>query len=95
MNYDADYIAKLQAELIRVCCRGNKFTLDNGDAIDGATESETIAHLTSSRDYCTGRQTRFPGIGNGWNVESAINAAGFKVITAKNRRNQTCRIVTL
>lgn len=102
-TYQPDYIAKLQEELARVTQRGGAwgtFTVDArachdvGKQILGATETEVISHLTSGRDYVSGRKHRFPGIGNGWNFESAINAAGYRIVYARNYRNQRCRVVT-
>lgn len=95
MSYAPDYLNNLTNELLRATGRGEKFTTLQGEIIEGATESDTIKHLTSGRDYFTGRQYRFPGIGNGWEFESAINAAGFRIVTARNYRNQICRVVTL
>lgn len=107
MTYTADYITKLQDELFLVAGKKgiyNTFTTradgriggdEGGRIIQGATESDVIKHLTSKFDFETGRKTRFPGIGNGWNFESVINAAGFRLVSATNFRNQTCRVVTL
>ena len=95
MSYAPDYLDNLANELLRATSRGEKFTTLQGEIIEGATESDTIKHLTSGRDYYPGRQYRFPGIGSGWEFESAIEAAGFRIIKARNYRNQICRVVTL
>lgn len=97
-NTSAADIAALQNELLRVVGQTsfyNAFTLPNGSTIQGATESDVIKHLTSARDYVSGRQYRFPGIGSGWYFSEAIEAAGFKIVQAKNYRGQTCSVVTL
>ena len=95
MSYAPDYLDNLANELLRATGRGEKFTTLQGETIEGATESDTIKHLTSGRDYYPGRQYRFPGIGNGWEFESAIEAAGFRIVTARNYRNRICRVVTI
>lgn len=98
MNYSATDLSRLADELLRVTTYGGmcgKFETRDGSVIEGSTESDVIKHLTSSRDYAAGRQYRFPGIGNGWVFEGAIEAAGFRIVEAKNRRGQTCRVVTL
>lgn len=95
MEYTAQYLEHLSTELHRVCtspCDSSTF-MAGIHHFRGATESTVIKHLTSGRDYVTGRQHRFPGIGNGWNFEPAINAAGYRLITATNKRNQTCHVV--
>lgn len=97
---DALFITRLTNELFRVCVREgkgyyNQFTLPNGERIEGATETDVKKHLTSRHDYVQGREFRFPGIANGWEFEPAIKEAGFKIVSAKNFRGQTCRIVTL
>lgn len=90
------YRAQLQEELLRaVVTFGAAYTAADGSKIHGATETETIKHLTSGRDYFSGRQYRFPGIGDGWRFESAIVEAGFRVVEARNYRGQKCRVVTL
>jgi len=96
MEYTPFYLEQLRTELERVCtdpCDSGMFLVEDGYDVRGATESTVIKHLTSGRDYVSGRQYRFPGIGNGWNFESAINAAGYRLIRATNRRGQKCRIV--
>lgn len=95
MTYSAEYLSRLTEELLRVTCRGEKFKLPSGEVIEGATETDTIKHLTSSRDYYAGRKFTFPGIGNGWEFESAIQAAGFQVVRARNYRNTPCNVVTM
>ena len=97
-NTSAATIAALQDELLRVVGRvsyDSTFTLPNGATIQGATETDVIKHLTSGRDYVTGRQYRFPGIGSGWYFSEAIESAGFRLVKAKNFRGQTCSVVTL
>lgn len=98
MELSKKYIEDLQTELLRVTGQTgiyHQFTLPNGELIQGATESDTIKHLTSGRDYVTGRQFRFPGMGNGWNYPVAFREAGFRILSARNYRNQPCRIVTI
>lgn len=90
-----EYLSQLAEEVLRALTHGGKFTLNTGEVIDAATESDVIAHLTSGRNYHSGRKFRFPGIGNGWRFDSEMNAAGFKVIEARNRRGQKCRIIVL
>lgn len=98
MTYTADFLDKLQTELLRVTAAGgyyNKFKDEAGKDIEGATETDVIKHLTSAHDFQKGRQYRFPGIGNGWEFSSALKAAGFQIVRARNYRNQPCNIVTL
>lgn len=95
MSYAPDYLNNLANELLRATGRGEKFTTLQGEIIEGATESDTIKHLTSGRNYYDGRQYRFPGIGSGCEFENAITAAGFRIVKARNYRNQNCRVVTL
>lgn len=95
MSYAPDYLNNLANELLRATGRGEKFTTIQGEIIEGATESDTIKHLTSGRNYFTGRQYRFPGIGSSREFENAIKAAGFRIVKARNYRNQICRVVTL
>lgn len=93
-----EYMTHLQEELLRVTGRKgiyHTFTLSDGQTIQGATESDTKKHLTSRGDFVTGRQYRFPGIGNGWEFSSAIEKAGFRLTQAKNYRGQTCTVITL
>ena len=95
---NASYLESLTTELLRVVGRAgpyNTFTLQNGETVQGAVESEVISHLTSGRDFIPGRQHRFPGIGSGWNFPGAVESAGFRIVAARNYRNQPCRIVTI
>ena len=88
----------LQAELLRVTARGGAygtFTAIDGSTFQGATETDVINHLTSKVDYVAGRQTRFPGIGNGWRFSAEIEAAGFVIRRGRNYRGQECSVVTL
>lgn len=85
-------LVRLQNELQRVTRRGELFDV-SGQQVEGATESDTIQHLTSRRYYVPGRQFRFPGIANGWVFEGEIKRAGFKIVDAVNRRGQRCRVV--
>lgn len=91
------YRAALAAELARVTesgWMGGTFTLSDGTTVKGATETDTIKHLTSKRDYVDGRKHTFPGIGNGWVFESSINEAGYVIVDGRNKRGQQCAIVT-
>ena len=95
---NTEYIKSLADEILLALTKGHmhgKFTLQSGEEVEGITVSDCIKHLTSSRDYVEGRKFRFPGTGNGWNLESRIEAAGFRIVNARNRRNQPCNIVTL
>jgi hypothetical protein len=95
---NASYIDSIANELLRVAGQkgvSHTFTLPNGETIQGATESDTIKHLTSGREFVAGRQFRFPGVGSGWNFSGAVEAAGFRIVSAKNFRGQTCRVVTI
>lgn len=94
MEFTAQFIESLQEELLRVTARGVKFQSTAGE-IEGATETDVISHLTSGRTFVAGRKYRFPNIGNGWNFSSAIEAAGFQIVRAKNRRGQSCNVVTI
>lgn len=92
------YLAHLQEELLRVVCRTgvyHTFTLDDGTTIQGSTETDVKQHLTSKRDFVSGRQHRFPGVASGWEFDSALQTAGFRIVKARNYRNTPCRVVTL
>lgn len=95
---NAEDTKKLTDEILLAMTKGHmhgKFTLQNGEEVEGITVSDCIKHLTSSRDYVEGRKFRFPAIGNGWHFDSRIEEAGFRIVHARNRRNQPCNIVTL
>lgn len=96
MEYTAEYLERLKIELDRCCGEGyyNTYTDDTGNKFIGGGESHVKKHLTSSRDYVSGRQFRFPGIANGWEFESAIRAAGYRLTKARNYRNQSVYVVT-
>lgn len=97
-NVSPNTVTALQDELLRVVGQNsfyNKFTALDGKPVQGATETDVVKHLTSGSDYVAGRQYRFPGIGSGWYFSEAIEAAGFKLIQARNYRNQLCSVVTL
>lgn len=92
------YYTDLQDELFRVVARVsvyNTFTAKDGSALQGATETDVIKHLTSRTDYVSGRQHTFPGIASGWRFPESIKAAGFTIVEAKNYRGQLCRVVTI
>lgn len=87
----------LKIELNRIvdAPRTGFYTIEHsGQYIKAATESDTIRHLTT-KDHCSaepGREYRIAGIG-GWRFESTIKEVGFKIVYARNSRNQPCRIV--
>lgn len=89
-----EYIQALQSELLRVVGAGERFTV-GGETIEGATETDTIEHLTSKRGGRPGRKHLFPGLGSGWAFQNAIEKAGFRIVQGTNRRGQPCRIVTI
>jgi hypothetical protein len=93
----AEYMSHLQDELLRVTSVPgvyHTFKLADGTTVQGATESDVKEHLVG-RDGVKGRQHRFPGITNGLEFGSAVEAAGFRFVAAKNYRNQPCTIITL
>lgn len=89
--------ANLASELERVinAPRTGYFTLDSGERVKSATESDVKEHLTSTRFGCyeDGRQYRFPGIANGWRFDTEIKKAGYHRVEARNSRGQRCQIV--
>jgi hypothetical protein len=89
---------ELVNEVLRVVARGGvygTFTLADGAKVEGATETDVKRHLTSGRDFVPGRQWRFPGIASGWEFESALQGAGFRIVKARNYRGQVCNVVTI
>lgn len=96
MKYDPIFLERLRKELDRCCAESfyNTYTNAKGEKVIGGGEAHVKKHLTSSYDHVKGREYRFPGIANGWEFSSAMEAAGYRIVRAKNYRNQMCSVVT-